>query len=308
MSGVLHATAIQARADADADRREVGSTMRQSYLVFRAGSFGRLAVPLSLVARLEEFPLSRVEQAAGRLVVQYRGQLLPLVPLASVLEQRPFESSTLEDPVQVVVFSDRDRVLGLLVDQVVDILDDTIEVRQGAARLGIAGSAVIGKKVTDFVDLAGVFSAVGEDWFAAGRQDTERVATVMVADASAFSRALVKNSLELMGHRVVEAASAPEALGRLEKEKVDVLIADVDLPSDDGGDLVTRLRRHPALAGLRTLGLTTKRPNESNGDHGGGYDEYLLRYDREEMLRAVMRATNGDAEAALEPELMAGRS
>jgi two-component system chemotaxis sensor kinase CheA len=44
---------------------------QQRLLLFRAGSFARLAVPLSLVARLEEFPLSAVEHASGGDVVQY---------------------------------------------------------------------------------------------------------------------------------------------------------------------------------------------------------------------------------------------
>ena len=55
-------------------------------LLFSAGRFDRLAVPLSLVARLEEIPSANVEHAAGRMVVQYRGQILPLVSLAGQLD------------------------------------------------------------------------------------------------------------------------------------------------------------------------------------------------------------------------------
>jgi two-component system, chemotaxis family, sensor kinase CheA len=296
MSGVLNAAANQARAEVEREHRDQAGASHQSYLVFRAGSFERLAVPLSLVARLEEFPLARVEHAAGRLVVQYRGQLLRLVPLAAVLERREFDSATLRDPVQVVVFSDRDRVLGLLVDQVVDILDDTIEVRQTTERLGLVGSAVIGKKVTDFVDLPGVFAEAGEDWFGDRGRERDVAATVMVADASPFSRALVKNSLELMGHRVVEAGSTSEALARLEKQRVDVLVADVDLPSDGGAGLLRQLRARPAFAALPAVGLTVRPRRPEDGD-GDGFDEYLVKYDREAMLRAIVRATNGHQDA-----------
>ena len=59
---------------------------QQRLLLFSAGSFERLAVPLSLVARLEEFPLSSIELAGGCQVVQYRNRILPLVPLRDVLE------------------------------------------------------------------------------------------------------------------------------------------------------------------------------------------------------------------------------
>jgi two-component system chemotaxis sensor kinase CheA len=43
---------------------------RQRLLLFRAGSFERLAIPLSLVARLEEFPRSAIEHAGGGQVIQ----------------------------------------------------------------------------------------------------------------------------------------------------------------------------------------------------------------------------------------------
>jgi len=305
---VLNTARDHARAVAEKEHREQVGATRQSYLVFRAGSFERLAVPLSLVARLEEFPLTRVEHAAGKLVVQYRGQLLRLVPLAAALEQREFDASSLQDPVQVVVFSDRDRVLGLLVDQVVDILDDTIEVRQVSHRVGLAGSAVIGKKVTDFVDVVGVFAAAGEDWFGEEGDDRDSTATVMVADASAFSRALVKNSLELLGHRVVEAATASEALAHLEKQKVDVIVAAMDLPGDGGRVLVREIRSRPALAGVPALALTTRGERERPPGDRASYDEYLMKSDREGMLRAIVRVTAGRAEDPADLELAGGRS
>ena len=45
-----------------------------------------MAIPLSMVARLEEFALDEVvEQAAGREVVQYRGAILPLIDLGREL-------------------------------------------------------------------------------------------------------------------------------------------------------------------------------------------------------------------------------
>ena len=58
---------------------------RQTVLLFRSGSAERLAVPLALVDRLEEFPHSQIEQSGRRGVVQYRQQILPLIPLAELL-------------------------------------------------------------------------------------------------------------------------------------------------------------------------------------------------------------------------------
>ncbi len=59
--------------------------MRESWLLFRLGKAGRMAIPLSLVSRLEEFPVSQVERFAGRDVIQYREQIMPLERLSDIL-------------------------------------------------------------------------------------------------------------------------------------------------------------------------------------------------------------------------------
>ncbi len=51
-------------------------------LLFRAGGEQKLAVPLGLVARLEDIPRDKIEISCGAPVTQYRGQLMPLVSLS----------------------------------------------------------------------------------------------------------------------------------------------------------------------------------------------------------------------------------
>ncbi|HEY3381288.1 MAG TPA: chemotaxis protein CheW [Vicinamibacterales bacterium] len=286
MSGVLNAA--QERGHSEAERHEHAAAGRQNYLVFRSGSFERLAVPLSLVARLEEFPLAQIEHAGGRLVIQYRGQILHLVQLSALLENRPVDVTILRDPVQVVVFSDRDHVIGLIVDQVVDIVDEAITVRQSTEREGLAGVAVVGKKVTDFLDLVSVIRSVDDEWFGDEAQK-EGAALVMVVDASPFSRALTKNSLELAGHTVIEAISPEEALARLEKERVNVVVASVELPRAGAAHLVRQLRSKEAFAMVRALAVTARAADVKRERADLDYDEYLLRSDREGLLRAILR-------------------
>jgi two-component system chemotaxis sensor kinase CheA len=49
------------------------------------GDGGRMAMPLSAVERIESVPLSEIEYAGGRAVLQYRGELLPLEDDGNVL-------------------------------------------------------------------------------------------------------------------------------------------------------------------------------------------------------------------------------
>jgi two-component system chemotaxis sensor kinase CheA len=162
-AGVLSESREQARATVE--HKSQSGSEQQRLLLFRAGSFDRLAVPLSLVARLEEFPRSVIERAGGCQVVQYRNRILPLVPLRAVLEPDETEQSQSADPVQVIVFNDGDRSVGVLVDQILDVAEDVVTVRQKSRRKGLLGSGVVGKRVTDFLDLNQVINGATEGDF-----------------------------------------------------------------------------------------------------------------------------------------------
>jgi two-component system chemotaxis sensor kinase CheA len=132
---------------------------RQTMLVLGLGDTGRVAVPLALVDRLEEIPAASIELSAHQEVVQYRGELLPLLRLGRALgyEGRPHEN---EGPLQVVVCRRGGRRVGLVVDQILDIVEDQIAVAGAATQRGLAGTAVIRGRVTDLLD---VHELVGAD-------------------------------------------------------------------------------------------------------------------------------------------------
>ncbi len=137
---------------------------RQMLLLFSAGGRARLAVPLADAARLEEFALAKVEQAGGREVVQYRGHILPLIRVASHLGGTGVPS----DPLQVVVYSEAGRRVGLVVDQIHDIVEETVVIEaSGSGGGGILGSAVVQGRVTDLLDVRGVVRAAEPSFFAA---------------------------------------------------------------------------------------------------------------------------------------------
>jgi two-component system, chemotaxis family, sensor kinase CheA len=160
-SGVLAESQEQARAAVQ--QKPQPAIEPQRLLLFRAGSFERLAVPVSLVARLEEFPRSVIERAGGGQVMQYRNRILPLVSLRSVLESGKPEEDRASEPLRVIVFNDGDRSVGMIVDQILDIAEEEVTVRQKSSRHGLLGSAVVGGRVTDFLDLNPVICAA-EGW------------------------------------------------------------------------------------------------------------------------------------------------
>jgi two-component system chemotaxis sensor kinase CheA len=144
-----------------ADTAEVES---HALLLFAPTGGGRMAVPLAHVARLEEFPRSRVEPLGKQLVVQYRGEILPLLDISAELAAvRP--SSIGSDPVEatdvisVVVYDAGAERIGLIVSAILDIVNDPLTVRALANRAGVLFTAVVHDQVTEFVDVAALIAA-----------------------------------------------------------------------------------------------------------------------------------------------------
>jgi len=141
---------------------------RQTILLFQCGASGRMAMDLSLVARLEEFKPEMLECAGDTQVVQYRGQIMPLLLVSDVLLGHTGNGNGKRDlttTLQVVVYSEQGRSVGLVVDRILDIVEETIVPQQPSKRDGLLGSAVIQQRVTDLLDVRGFVRTANPDFF-----------------------------------------------------------------------------------------------------------------------------------------------
>jgi two-component system chemotaxis sensor kinase CheA len=136
---------------------------KQTFLLFAGPGDSRMAIPLSTLARLEEFPVAQVEMSGSQWVTQYRGQILPLVRLNVVLEERRVRLRALQappapdsGPIQVLVLHHDGRSFGLVVERILDIVEDRADVKSAATRASVLYSVVIGDRVTELLDIPAV--------------------------------------------------------------------------------------------------------------------------------------------------------
>lgn len=139
-------------------------SMKHTLLLLGLGETQRMAIPLSLVSRLEELPKKSIEWADGKQVVQYSGQIMPLIHLGESLCIGHTEDHTL-DNLQVVVYSENGRSVGLVVDRILDIVETTLTMQQTGRRPGVLGSSVIQNRVTDVLDIHNLILATDQDFF-----------------------------------------------------------------------------------------------------------------------------------------------
>jgi len=128
----------------------------ESLLLFEMGASERMAIPLGQVARLEKFPVARIERTGGTEVVQYHGQILPLIRV----QQFVAGAGALPDPedgvVDVVVHAAQGRRVGLVVGRIHDIIEEPLRLQPSSARRGLIGSAIVHNQVTGLLDVPGI--------------------------------------------------------------------------------------------------------------------------------------------------------
>ena len=128
------------------------------FLLCQGPNHRQMAIPLSEVARLEQFQWTEIEPAGTHHVIQYRQQILPLVYLSDVLGHTHNQScSELQEQntdIQVVVISTPDSAtIGLVVEQIEDIVMETITVRGPSPQENVECLAVIQDKVTELLEI-----------------------------------------------------------------------------------------------------------------------------------------------------------
>ncbi len=124
----------------------INAVTKTPLLLFRAGDEALQAVPLGQVMRLEDIAVERIEFAGAAPFVAHRGQSMPLLPMGAHW-QAPKSGRQ-----AVLVLSDGDHPLGLMVDEVLDVLDDAVLIQPEASRPAYLGSAEVAGRVAQVID------------------------------------------------------------------------------------------------------------------------------------------------------------
>jgi len=103
---------------------------------------------------------------------------------------------------------------------------------------------------------------------------------ILLVDDEADGREMIAKMLESRGALVDSAASAVEALSRLDGSTADVLISDIGMPRIDGYELMRRVRRSPdgRLRDIPSIALTAfARPEDAEKADSAGFHLHLAK-------------------------------
>jgi len=266
------------------------SEQATSLLVFRAGSSHLKAVPLALITRLEEIDARKIELSNGRHMIQYRGQLMPLISMDASVSVKG------EGAQPLLVFSDGSRSMALVVDEIVDIVEDRLDIQVTSDNAGVLGSAIIKGQATEIIDVGHFLPLAFEDWFRRKEQPGRSVAarSVLLIDDSPFFRNMLAPVLQAAGYEVTATGSAQEALAMLKDGATfDVAITDIDMPEMDGFEFAEAVRADARTAYLPIIALSSVVSAVAiERGRQVGFHDYVAKFDRQGLIAALKEQTD----------------
>ncbi|MCZ8149252.1 MAG: hybrid sensor histidine kinase/response regulator [Roseomonas sp.] len=287
-NGIARATGVMAAGGGTGAAEGAGAGMRSTektaMLLFRAGDATPKAVPLGLVARLDDLPVEQVESSGGIPMVQYRGQLMPLLAMG---QDGLSPDAVARGRQTVLVFSEAGRSLGLMVDAILDVVEERLEIKGGQDRPGFLGSAVVAGKVTDVIDTAWWLRRSGIDWF--GAADASASQRLLVVEDSSFYRELVVPTLSAAGYDVVAVANPAEALRLRDRGAVfDAIVSDIEMQGMDGFAFARAVRDGGSWAELPLVALSGRGDAAAVGlAREAGFTDFVTKHDPESLMQSL---------------------
>jgi two-component system, chemotaxis family, sensor kinase CheA len=272
----------------NAASRAIAAEQLTSLLVFRAGSPQPKAVPLALVTRLEEIVAEKIELSNGRYMVQYREQLMPLVQMAGVSVQTSGAQP-------ILVFADDGRSMGLVVDEIIDIVEEKLMIEVAGQQDGILGSAVIKGQATEVIDVGHFLPMAFADWFSRKEMRPSASAqSVLLVDDSAFFRNMLAPVLKAAGYRVRVAPNAQEGLTALRSgQPFDVVLTDIEMPDMNGFEFAETIRADQHLSSMPIIALSSMvSPAAIERGRLAGFHDYVAKFDRPGLIAALKEQTS----------------
>jgi two-component system chemotaxis sensor kinase CheA len=227
-------------------------------------------------------------------MVQYRDQLMPLVQMEGVNLQT---SGT--QP--ILVFADDGRSMGLVVDEIIDIVEERLNIEVAGSHAGILGSAVIKGQATEVIDVGHFLPMAFADWFSRKEMRPSASAqAVLLVDDSAFFRNMLAPVLKAAGYRVRVAAGAQEGLVALRSgQSFDVVLTDIEMPEMNGFEFAETIRADQHLNQIPIIGLSALvSPAAIERGRIAGFHDYVAKFDRPGLIAALKEQTAELARAA----------
>jgi len=255
-------------------------------ILFRDGATAIKALPLSPVARIQTITAGDIEIADGSAVLRIQGRLVPILRVChEPLPSSPYRS------LAVLLLQEANEVVGLAVDEIIDIVDEDMNVEISGRGDGVLGIATIRGETVEVLDAFYYIDAVRQN--RRPGPSAQRRVKILIADGSGFYREMLGGMLREAGHVVDVAGSVAETLAILTRAQgYDALLVDLELACKADGEFARQIniaspKVKPLLIGMDDRGDEAARTRA----RAAGLADAVGRFDRTALRNALLRAS-----------------
>ena len=259
-----------------------------------SGDGVKKVVPVSAINRLERIDCARIEYPSNRATVLYNDSLMPVMRIE---EGRSLPS---EGSRPVLVLSDGEKWAGIVVEEVLDIIDEPLHIEAVGGERGIIGSAILREQSVEVLDMEYFWKRAFADSDTlpidlVGANDESKEPTrarrlLLVEKNRAFCDTIIPH-LSSIGYRVFVADHIDQAIFYHKNEvPFDVVISDIDNNSEEVLSFVSRMRQmRDSWSMMPILALTASPPSEEKTEtcRAAGFTDFLSKIDRMDIVRCL---------------------
>lgn len=268
------------------ETRDQNALERRRLVMFKAGTGASKVLPLSLVSRIEMVETNRIESSDGRLMVLLQGRLMPIVPISHEMDMsRP--------AYPVLVVATDNRAIGLMADEIVDILEEKLEIQLASTNSALVGSAEIRGEAVELIDVSHFIRLADADKSLATPQ------RVLFAADDQLVRDMLCPALAAAGYNLV-ASSIPADTGELLSlmASYDAVILDADAPSLSSPAVLRALKDRKDATRIPAVGISkSPTPRATRIATESGMTALISKHDRHTLMETLAYALDAAADA-----------
>lgn len=234
----------------------------------------------------------QLQRVGPKLALRVGAQSVPLVSLAEMLGLPP---PSLRSRWSCLLLAAPEKV-AIVVDEVLrerEVISKPVAASGAGAQMVVGAAIVDGERTVPVLNPAEIARRAVSTAHTSALEVTDSRATgrtILVAEDSITSRTLLKNLLEIAGHKVDTAVDGADALRKLRAGRFDLLVSDIEMPQLDGVELTRAVRADPGLASLPVI-LVTSLGSPADRERGAeaGADAYIVKsdFDQANLLRTI---------------------